>query len=73
MSTTKRKKKAEERLEPREAAERLMRRVPQQDRGQRRVEKILDAAAEVIAEVGVQAATTNAIAARAETSVGSLY
>ena len=51
----------------------VMRRRPQQDRGQRRVEKILDAAAEVIAEVGVDGATTNAIAARAETSVGSLY
>jgi AcrR family transcriptional regulator len=72
MSTT-RRKQAAERLEPREAAERLMRRVPQQDRGQRRVERLLDAAAEVIAEVGVEAATTNAIAARAETSVGSLY
>jgi AcrR family transcriptional regulator len=51
----------------------LLRRVPQQDRGQRRVDLILDAAAEVIAEVGVDGATTNAIAARAHTSVGSLY
>ena len=51
----------------------LLRRVPQQDRGQRRIERILQAAAEVIAEVGVEQATTNAIAARAETSVGSLY
>ncbi|AHG93308.1 regulatory protein TetR (plasmid) [Gemmatirosa kalamazoonensis] len=51
----------------------LLRRVPQQDRGQRRVDIILDAAAEVIAEVGVDGATTNAIAARAHTSVGSLY
>lgn len=50
-----------------------LRRVPQQDRGQRRVDRLLEAAAEVIAEVGVDAATTNAIAARAETSVGSLY
>jgi AcrR family transcriptional regulator len=50
-----------------------LRRVPSQDRGQQRVERILDAAAEVIAEVGVDAATTNAIAARARTSVGSLY
>ncbi|HEX8906999.1 MAG TPA: TetR/AcrR family transcriptional regulator [Longimicrobiaceae bacterium] len=73
MSTTRRKAETAAQLDPREAAERLMRRVPQQDRGQRRVEKILDAAAEVIAEVGVEAATTNAIAARAETSVGSLY
>jgi AcrR family transcriptional regulator len=50
-----------------------LRRIPQQDRGQRRVDLILDAAAEVIAEVGVDGATTNAIAARARTSVGSLY
>jgi AcrR family transcriptional regulator len=50
-----------------------LRRVPQQDRGQRRVDLILDAAAAVIAEVGVDGATTNAIAARARTSVGSLY
>jgi AcrR family transcriptional regulator len=51
----------------------LLRRVPQQDRGQRRVDRLLDAAAEVIAEVGVDGASTNAIAARAKTSVGSLY
>ncbi|HEY0777984.1 MAG TPA: TetR/AcrR family transcriptional regulator [Gemmatirosa sp.] len=51
----------------------LLRRVPQQDRGQRRIERILDAAADVIAEVGVDGASTNAIAARAATSVGSLY
>ena len=51
----------------------LLRRVPQQDRGQRRVDRILDAAADVIAEVGVDGASTNAIAARAKTSVGSLY
>lgn len=50
-----------------------LRRVPIQDRGQRRVERILDAAAEVIAESGVDGATTNAIAAQARTSVGSLY
>jgi AcrR family transcriptional regulator len=37
------------------------------------VEEILDAAAAVIAEVGVEAATTNAIAERAGSSVGSLY
>ena len=55
------------------AASGMLRRVPQQDRGQRRIERILDAAAEVIGEVGVEAASTNAIAARAATSVGSLY
>jgi AcrR family transcriptional regulator len=48
-------------------------RPPQQERGERRVEEILDAAAAVIAEVGVEAATTNAIAERAGSSVGSLY
>jgi AcrR family transcriptional regulator len=46
---------------------------PQQERGERRVEEILDAAADVIAEVGVEAATTNAIAERAGAAVGSLY
>ena len=46
---------------------------PLQARGHRRVDLLLDAAAAVVAEVGVEAATTNAIAARAKTSVGSLY
>ncbi|HXI20048.1 MAG TPA: TetR/AcrR family transcriptional regulator [Gemmatimonadales bacterium] len=46
---------------------------PQQERGEKRVEEILDAAEAVIAEVGVEAATTNAIAERAAASVGSLY
>ena len=51
----------------------MLRRAPQRARGRSRVERLLDAAAEVIAEVGVEAASTNAIAARAATSVGSLY
>lgn len=55
-----------------QAAER-MRRAPSQARGKRRVAKILDASAELFAEVGFDGATTNAIAARAETSIGSLY
>lgn len=50
-----------------------MRRTPQQERGQRRVQQILDAAAEVFAEVGYEVATTNMIAQRANTSIGSLY
>ncbi len=54
-------------------SENRMRRTPQQARGQRRVAKILDAAAEVFAETGYEAATTNAIAIRANTSIGSLY
>ena len=48
-------------------------RAPQQDRGQRRVEQILDAAAELIAEVGMEALSANAIAERSGSSVGSLY
>ncbi len=55
------------------ANENLMRRTPQQVRGQRRVSQILDAAAEVFAETGYETATTNAIAIRANTSIGSLY
>jgi AcrR family transcriptional regulator len=50
-----------------------MRRLPKQQRGKQRVEKILDAAAEVFAEVGYEVATTHAIATRANTAVGSLY
>jgi AcrR family transcriptional regulator len=50
-----------------------MRRSPKQKRGRQRVEKILQAAAEVFAEVGYEAATTHAIAERAQTAIGSLY
>jgi len=49
------------------------RRVPLQDRSRLRVERILDAASHVFAAVGYEAATTEAIAARAGTSIGSLY
>lgn len=42
-------------------------------RGERRIELLLDVAAEVFAEIGFEAATTNAIAARAGVSPGSLY
>ncbi len=49
------------------------RRIPQQARGQQRIERLLDAAEQVFGEVGYDAATTNAIAARANTSIGSLY
>jgi len=44
-----------------------------QARGERRVGQLLDAAAEVFAESGYEAATTNAIAARAGASPGTLY
>ena len=49
------------------------RRQPKQKRGQERVEQILDAAAIVFDEVGFEAATTHAIASKANTAVGSLY
>ncbi len=48
-------------------------RAPVQKRGQQRVEAILDAAEAVFSEMGVDAASTNAIAERAGASVGSLY
>jgi AcrR family transcriptional regulator len=44
-----------------------------QARGKQRIEQILDAAAEVFATRGYEAATTNAIAATAGISPGSLY
>ncbi|UFU05325.1 TetR/AcrR family transcriptional regulator [Ruania halotolerans] len=44
-----------------------------QERGQRRIVQILQAAATVFAERGYDAATTNAIAAEAGISPGSLY
>jgi AcrR family transcriptional regulator len=50
-----------------------VRRVPLQKRSQKRVERILAAAAELFAEIGYDATTTEAIAERAGTSIGSLY
>ncbi|MFO0556466.1 MAG: TetR/AcrR family transcriptional regulator [Polyangiales bacterium] len=49
------------------------RRVPTQERSRARVARMLDAATEVFAEVGFDAATTEAIAERAGTSIGSVY
>lgn len=49
------------------------RRVPQQDRGERRVAEVLEAASAVIAEVGYEAATMTAIAERAGASIGAVY
>jgi AcrR family transcriptional regulator len=49
------------------------RRQPKQKRGQQRVEKILLAAVEVFTEVGYTAATTQQIADRANTAIGSIY
>jgi AcrR family transcriptional regulator len=60
---------AEEGLKPDARASRA----PVQKRGQLRVEAILDAAELVFGEMGVEAGSTNAIAERAGSSVGSLY
>lgn len=49
------------------------RRIPQQERAERRVEKLLDSAAEVIAANGYEAATMTEIAARAGASIGAVY
>ena len=46
---------------------------PRQDRGQKRFNELLDAAELVIADVGVDAMTTNAVAERAGAGMGSLY
>jgi AcrR family transcriptional regulator len=51
----------------------ILRKLPVQARGRQRVETLLDAAAEVIADVGVEAATMNEIARRAGAAKGSLY
>jgi AcrR family transcriptional regulator len=49
------------------------RRVPQQQRGQRRVAAFLNAAASVVCEVGYERATMSAIAERSQSCIGSLY
>jgi AcrR family transcriptional regulator len=49
------------------------RRVPRQERGERRVAELLEAAEAVIAEIGYEAATMSAIAERAGAAIGSLY
>jgi AcrR family transcriptional regulator len=49
------------------------RRVPTQERAERRVAALLDAAAAVIAEVGYEAATVTAVAERAGASIGAVY
>ncbi len=65
---------SEKRVTPANAeSEDAYRRRPRQSRGQQRVELLLEAAAAVIAEEGIAAATAEAIALRARTAKGSLY
>ncbi|GGY23765.1 TetR/AcrR family transcriptional regulator [Paludibacterium paludis] len=49
------------------------RRAPRQERSRQRVQDILDAAALVIAEVGLEAATLSEVARRANITLASLY
>lgn len=49
------------------------RRTPRQRRSQQRVRNIIASTGELLDEVGYSKLTTNAIAQRAETSIGSLY
>lgn len=49
------------------------RRLPQQARSYQRFNQIINAAAQVFEEVGYEAASTELIAERANTSIGSLY
>lgn len=49
------------------------RRTPKQERAQQTVEAVLDAVARIVKRGGVEALTTNSIAATAGVSIGSLY
>lgn len=51
----------------------VLRRTPVQERSAARVQRMLDAAAALLDEVGYEATTTSLIASRAGVSVGSLY
>lgn len=50
-----------------------LRREPRQARGHKRIDRLLDAADALFAKVGFDAVSTNAIARKARTSIGSLY
>jgi AcrR family transcriptional regulator len=75
MSTRKTtaKKKTPRRPRSSEARKPARVRVAQQDRGQQRIDDILDAAERVITKVGVDQASVNAIAREAGSGMGSLY
>ena len=51
----------------------VKRRIPQQERGERRVRDLLEAAAAEFAEVGYESATMKAIATRGGASIGAVY
>ncbi|MEV8100322.1 TetR/AcrR family transcriptional regulator [Kitasatospora sp. NPDC085879] len=58
---------------PVEGFPQLRRRTPVQARSRRTIEKILQAATEILVESGLPALNTNAIAARAKVNISSLY
>jgi AcrR family transcriptional regulator len=55
------------------APAKAVRRPPQQERSERTLAAILDVASSLFAEVGFEATTMTAIAARSNTSIGGLY
>ncbi|MEG2032491.1 MAG: helix-turn-helix domain-containing protein, partial [Janthinobacterium sp.] len=55
------------------SASKAVRRTPQQQRGTLRMQTMLEAAAALIGEVGYDAATMTAIAARSASSIGAVY
>jgi len=55
------------------ATEPALRRVPQQARSRALIQRVLDAAEDLLADEGVEALTTTRIAAEADVAVGSLY
>jgi AcrR family transcriptional regulator len=55
------------------AAQHALRRLPVQERSAARVKRMLDAAADLIEEVGYDRLSTTAIAQRADVAIGSVY
>lgn len=66
-------RKSDKKRAPAPEVRETTRRVPAQERSRQRVERILEAAGQVFGEAGYEAATMEAIAERAETSIGSIY
>jgi AcrR family transcriptional regulator len=51
----------------------LQRQIPQQERALRRISQFLDAASEIFAKLGYEAATMTAVAEKCNSSIGALY
>ncbi len=72
-SRLKRNMRAKAHVSQDKVSDRSTRAAPRQSRSRDRVDRLLEAAAEVIAQTSYESATTNAIAERAGVSIGSLY